>query len=101
MAGHQTGCILWPGTEAGAGGCGRIWTPGDYDIVTDVGAANISRVRRAAGDHVAEHGAGEAGGSEGSTRSPTHAATAAGERDSESFFNKTTDPVNICTRVVT
>ena len=92
MAGHQTGCILWPGTEAGAGGCGRIWTPGDYDIVTDVGAANISRVRRAAG---------EAGDSEGSTRSPTHAATAAGERDSESFFNKTTDPVNICTRVVT
>ena len=97
MAGHQTGCILWPGTEAGAGGCGRIWTPGDYDIVTDVGAANISRVRRAAG----EHGEGEAGGSEGSTRPPTHAATAAGERDSESFFNKTTDPVNICTRVVT
>ena len=92
MAGHQTGCILWPGTEAGAGGCGRIWTPGDYDIVTDVGAANISRVRRAAG---------EAGEHEGSTRSPTHAATAAGERDSESFFNKTTDPVNICTRVVT
>ena len=98
MAGHQTGCILWPGTEAGAGGCGRIWTPGDYDIVTDVGAANISRVRRAAGDH-GEHG--EAGDREGSTRSPTHAATAAGERDSESFFNKTTDPVNICTRVVT
>ena len=96
MAGHQTGCILWPGTEAGAGGCGRIWTPGDYDIVTDVGAANISRVRRAAGEHE-----GEAGDSEGSTRSPTHAATAAGERDSESFFNKTTDPVNICTRVVT
>ena len=99
MAGHQTGCILWPGTEAGAGGCGRIWTPGDYDIVTDVGAANISRVRRAAGE-AGEHG-GEAGDSEGSTRSPTHAATAAGERDSESFFNKTTDPVNICTRVVT
>ena len=99
MAGHQTGCILWPGTEAGAGGCGRIWTPGDYDIVTDVGAANISRVRRAAGE-AGEH-EGEAGGSEGSTRSPTHAATAAGERDSESFFNKTTDPVNICTRVVT
>ena len=98
MAGHQTGCILWPGTEAGAGGCGRIWTPGDYDIVTDVGAANISRVRRAAGE-AGEHE--EAGDIEGSTRSPTHAATAAGERDSESFFNKTTDPVNICTRVVT
>ena len=84
----------------GAGGCGRIWTPGDYDIVTDVGAANVSRVRRGAGEHEGR-GAGDAGESEGSTTSPTRAATAAGERDSEYFFNKTMDPVNICTRVVT